>query len=67
MLQLEYSLESKDGTKSRIGPVIIQAAFDDEETRSTATQLLQKDHPDTLTGDYELHVISIELPAPPSP
>ena len=66
MRQLEYSLESKDGTKPRIGPVILQAALDDEETRTTATQLLRKDHPEASIDDYELHVVWTELPVPPS-
>lgn len=43
------------------------AAFDDEETRSRAKQLLKKDHPDTSADDYDLHVISSPLPAPPVP
>jgi len=64
MRQLEYSLESKDGTKPSIGPVILQSAFDDEETRITAMQLLQKDHPEASLDDYDLHVLWTELAAP---
>jgi hypothetical protein len=65
--QFEYSLESKDGTKPSIGPVILQAAFDDEETRATAMLLLRKDRPVAPPDDYELRVISTDLPASPSP
>ena len=64
--QFEYSLESKDRTKPSIGPVILQAVLDDEETRATAMLLLRKDHPDVSPDDYELSVISTDLPAPPS-
>lgn len=66
MRQFEYSLESKDGTKPSIGPVILQAVLDDEETRATAILLLRKDHPEALLDDYRLHVTWTELPTPPS-
>jgi hypothetical protein len=65
--QFEYSLESKDGTKPSIGPVILQAVLDDEETRATAMLLLRKDHPEVSPDDYHLNVTWTELPAPPSP
>jgi hypothetical protein len=66
MRQLEYSLKSKDGTKPSIGPVILQAVSDDDEIRTTAMQLLQKDHPEASAGDYELHVTWTDLDALPS-